>query len=69
MNRRLLDMIDSLPPEAQAEVEEAVREIRRRTGCPRRRTLRQDWAGALADLKDRYTAMSLQEATLDWRGD
>jgi len=31
--------------------------------------LRQDWAGALEHLRDRYTSLDLQREILEWRGD
>ncbi len=32
-------------------------------------TVRQDWAGALKDFRDKYTSLDLQKKSLDWRGD
>lgn len=31
--------------------------------------LRQDWAGALREYRDQYTAVDLQKKALEWRGD
>jgi len=31
--------------------------------------LRQDWAGALKEYRDQYTALDLQKKALEWRGD
>ncbi len=31
--------------------------------------LRQDWAGALKDLRDQYTSLELQKKALEWRDD
>jgi hypothetical protein len=31
--------------------------------------LRQDWAGALRDVKNEYTSLDLQKKALEWRGD
>jgi len=33
------------------------------------RKLRQDWAGALRDYRDKYTSLELQKKALEWRGD
>jgi len=33
------------------------------------RRLRQDWAGALREYRDQYTALDLQRMALEWRGD
>lgn len=35
----------------------------------RAKKLRQDWAGALSDVRDQYTSLELQKKSLDWRGD
>jgi hypothetical protein len=32
-------------------------------------TLRQNWAGALRDLKKEYTSLDLQKKALEWRGE
>ncbi|MCX7855994.1 MAG: DUF2281 domain-containing protein [Anaerolineae bacterium] len=61
-------MIEALPPELQLEVQEFVRSLARRTPRPARR-LRQDWAGALREYRDRYTALELQQKATEWRRD
>ena len=66
--RSLVEMIEALPPELQQEVREFVTALARRTSRPARR-LRQDWAGALQEYRDQYTALELQRKTIDWRGD
>ncbi|MCX7854437.1 MAG: DUF2281 domain-containing protein [Anaerolineae bacterium] len=66
--RSLVEMIEALPPELQREVQEFVRSLARRTPRSARR-LRQDWAGALREYRDRYTAMELQRKAIEWRGD
>jgi hypothetical protein len=64
----LIEMIVSLPPELQQEVREFVTSLAKRTLRPARR-LRQDWAGALREHRDQYTALELQRKTIEWRGD
>ena len=32
-----------------------------------KRVLRQDWAGALSEYKDKYTSLELQKKALEWR--
>ncbi len=64
----LIEMIVSLPPELQQEVREFVTALAKRTPRPARR-LRQDWAGALREYRDQYTALELQRKTIEWRGD
>lgn len=62
----LEDRISELPPELRREVEDFVESLlvkRARKGRP----LKLDWAGALSDLKDRYTSVELQHEILRWR--
>ncbi|MGB9774971.1 MAG: DUF2281 domain-containing protein [Anaerolineae bacterium] len=66
--RSLVEMIEALPPELQQEVREFVHSLVKRTPRPVRR-LRQDWAGALREYRDRYTALELQKQATEWRGD
>ncbi len=66
--RSLVEMIEALPPELQSAVQEFVRGLARRPPGPARR-LRQDWAGALREYRDRYTALELQRKAMEWRGD
>jgi len=40
---------------------------RRRARKPGGR-LRQDWGGALKDVRDQFTSIELQKKTLEWRG-
>jgi len=65
--RSLVEMIEALPPELQREVQEFVTALAKRTPRPSRR-LRQDWAGALQEYRDQYTALELQRKTIEWRG-
>ncbi len=66
--RTLVEMIEALPPELQLEVWEFVNLLAKRTPRPARR-LRQDWAGALREYRDHYTALELQQKATEWRGD
>ena len=67
--RRLKDMIERLPPDLQREVQDFVDFLLERRRRKYGRKLRQDWAGALRDYRDRYTALELQKKALEWRGD
>jgi hypothetical protein len=62
------ELVKELPPDVEAEVRDFIEFLlskrRRVTG-----TLRQDWAGALRDVRDRYTSLSLEQQALAWRGD
>ncbi len=60
--------IDTLPPQLQKEVEDFVDFLRTKRTSTSERTLRQDWAGALSNLKDEYTSVALQHKALElWR--
>lgn len=59
--------IEALPPELKQEVEDFVDFLRMKRMSGSDRTLRQDWAGALRDLKDEYTSVELQhKITEQW---
>lgn len=60
------ELIRELPLDAQSEVRDFVEFLirkRRRSG----HKLRQDWAGALHDVRDQYTSLTLQHKALEWR--
>ncbi len=66
---RIEELIRELPPDLRQEVRDfsefLIEKRRRKAG----RKLRQDWAGALRDYRDQYTALELQSRALEWRGD
>ncbi len=64
----LIRMIEALPPELQREVQEFVNSLAKRAVKPTRK-LRQDWAGALREYRNQYTALELQQKAIEWRGD
>jgi hypothetical protein len=66
---RIGEMIKELPPELQQEVEDFVQFLIEKRARKPGRKLRQDWAGALRDYRDRYTSLELQKKALEWRGD
>jgi hypothetical protein len=63
------EMVKKLPPELRREVEDFVNFLIEKKARKRGRKLRQDWAGALKDYRDRYTSLELQKKVLEWRGD
>jgi hypothetical protein len=65
----LEELIKTLPPEAQVEVRDFVEFLAAKRGPKAGRPLRQDWAGALRDYRQQYTALELQRRALEWRGD
>ena len=68
MNCRLATMIEGLPPDLQQEVEDFVVFVERRRARKPGGRLRQDWGGALKDVRDQFTSIELQKKTLEWRG-
>jgi hypothetical protein len=66
---RIDEMIRELPSELQQEVLDFVEFLIEKRARKRGRRLRQDWAGALRDYRDRYTSLELQKRALEWRGD
>jgi hypothetical protein len=66
---RLDELIRQLPPELQREVADFVEFLLEKRKRKPARPLRQDWAGALKDHRDQYTALDLQKKALEWRGD
>ncbi len=63
------ELIRELSPELRQEVEDFARFLLERRARKPGRKLRQDWAGALRDYRDRYTSPDLQKKALEWRGD
>jgi predicted DNA-binding protein len=61
------DRIKELPPELRKEVEEFVEFLLEKRGRKRGTYLRQGWAGALRDLRDKYTSVELQHKVSEWR--
>lgn len=61
-------LIQRLPASKRSAVRDFVLSLLKQE-APRGRTLRQDWAGGLADLKGQFTAIELQKQALSWRGD
>ena len=63
------DLIRELPPDLQQEVIDFAEFLLERREPKLGRRLRQDWAGALRDYREQYTALDLQRRALEWRGD
>jgi galactose-1-phosphate uridylyltransferase len=64
--QKLETLIKQLPPELQEEVKDFVEFLLEKKKKPRRK-LKMNWAGALKDLKSKYTSVELQHKILDWR--
>jgi hypothetical protein len=65
----LVELVQELPPDVQAEVRDFVEFLLVKRARKPAKKLRQDWAGALRDVREQYTALELQHKALDWRGD
>lgn len=66
---RLEELVQQLPSHLQQEVKDFAEFLLEKRGHRQGTKLRQDWAGALRDYRDRYTSLDLQEKALEWRGD
>ena len=58
-----------LPEDLQREVADFIEFLAQRRRSKSGYRLRQDWAGAMKEYRDQYTALELQKKTLEWRGD
>jgi len=56
-------------PDLQQEVADFVEFLLQKRGQKVAKPLRQDWAGALKEYRDQYTALDLQKGALEWQGD
>jgi hypothetical protein len=66
-DKTLNKLIAELPDDARAEVREFVEALIKKQKRQAGSFLRQSWAGALADYRDRFTSLELQKTSLDWR--
>jgi hypothetical protein len=65
--KSLDERIRNLPPALKKEVEEFVVSLERRRRKKPHGKLKMDWAGALSDLRDKYTSVDLQHKISEWR--
>lgn len=63
----LSDLVKELPPDAQREVRDFVEFLISENDRKPGKKLRQDWAGALRDYREGYSALGLQKKALEWR--
>jgi len=69
MTRPLQELVQELPADMHAEVRDFIELLLAKRGRRAKRTLRQDWAGALRNYRQQYTSLELQCQALTWRGD
>ena len=67
--KSLEELIQELPPELRAEVRDFIESLLAKRDHRAGNALRQDWAGALREQRERYTSLILQHQALVWRGD
>lgn len=67
--QELTSMIRQLPQSRQAEVRDFVEFLLVKSKPGSSAKLRQSWAGALRDQRDRYSPEELQKDALKWRAD
>lgn len=67
--QNLEERMKELPPELRQEVEDFIEFLVKKRAQKQGRKLRQDWAGAIKEFRDRYTSLELQKKALEWRGD
>ena len=65
--KSLEELVKELPPDIQAEVKDFAEFLIERRKRKAKMPLRQDWAGALRDFRDKYTSLELQQKALEWR--
>ncbi len=63
------EMVKQLPPDLQREVKDFVIFLIEKKARKHGKKLRQDWAGALKEYRQKYTSLELQKKALEWRGD
>lgn len=70
----LEELIEELPPDLRQEVEDFARFLlttkvdAQKASNKRQKGLRMNWAGALSEYRDQFTAIELQKKSLDWWG-
>jgi Protein of unknown function (DUF2281) len=67
--KSLDEVVEKLPTDLQREVEDFARFLLQTRVQPKSGKMRLDWAGALAEYRDRFTSLELQKKALEWWGD
>ncbi len=62
----LAELVQELPPDLQSQVRQFVTQLLQLQDTRMAQPLRQDWAGALRDLRDHTTSVELQHRSVDW---
>ena len=64
-----VEKLNSLPPLLRREAEDFIEFLAQKRALPKRTHLRLNWAGALRDHRERFSALDLQKKSLEWWGD
>lgn len=62
----LAELVMELPPDLQSRVRTYVTQLLQHQSSQPPRSLEQEWAGALRDLRDHTTSVDLQHRAADW---
>ena len=63
----LEELMKDLPPDVLDEVRDFIEFLLAKREPRGGKVLRQDWAGALSEFRDKYTALDLQHQATKWR--
>ncbi len=66
-NQEIAAKIARLPPHLQQELADYLDFLLTEKQKNSEYKLKQDWAGALEDVKEEYTSLGLQKKSMDWR--
>ena len=67
MKANIVEKFDQLPPDFQEKAIKYIDSLLTQKGLRRKKRLKLDWVGGLKECRDRYTALELQKAAVDWR--
>jgi mRNA-degrading endonuclease RelE of RelBE toxin-antitoxin system len=67
LDKSFLEKLERLPSEKRDEVEKFVETLLKDQKPKTKGKLRHDWAGALKDLREKYTSVELQHKISEWR--
>ncbi len=66
---QISELMARLSPKHQQEVLDLALYLAEKDNRSKRKKLRLDWAGGLAEFKEKYTSVQLQKKSLDWWSD
>ena len=66
---QISELMARLSPQQQQEVLDFALYLAEKDNRPKRKKLRLNWAGGLAEFKEKYASLQLQKKSMDWWGD